>query len=128
MTRALDFLVGKRLFGYEMHKGAGTGGYPRYRLIDAEGQPVASDWYMFSLDELHAWDVCPHFSSNIAAAWRVVEEFVDFSFYQISKEGKVKVRLDGRYIGIAATAPLAIVLAALRAVGVDEAEIQAALG
>lgn len=66
----------------------------------------------------------PHYSTNIAAAWEVVERFSYFTITQskLDKElyhAEFKGRLGEFFIAEGESAPHAICLAALKAVGVE---------
>jgi len=68
-----------------------------------------------------------YYSTDIAAAWEVVERFDNFSLSRAWSMNGQKVGvacwLAGGFVDLAATAPLAICRAALKAVGVETVEL-----
>jgi len=105
MTRKLDALVAERVME-----------------ITVQGP----GWRYPSEDHL------PHYSTDIAAAWEVVEKLRTkgdpFAVMSPSEYGEYSCYFDSRHpAGAGDTAPLAIVIAALKAKGVDEKTIEEAL-
>lgn len=102
MSRAIDFTIGKELFGYTFHHD------------DSEFLPA-------SLSEMRFCD-CPHFTASIAAAWLVVERLKEFDpSVEYSTEHKFWTACFeplGHSIP-ADTAPMAICKAALKALGIE---------
>ena len=129
MSRKLDALVAEWVEKYEC-------------VCDEE----AADCPIHAYDD---HDTLLPYSSDIAAAWRVAEKMrevhgcgvnvniVRAAFVLASDRGSYsceimggRLRYSSPFLGLSATAitaPLAICLAALRAIGVPEAEIQEAL-
>lgn len=82
---------------------------------DASKHP---SWVISRFDQL------PRYSSDIKAAWQVVEKIKNLNFIGPTPNGKWNVVIgcqnDGDYFGVIAdTAPHAICLAALKTVGVN---------
>ena len=71
---------------------------------------------------------CPRYSTSIADSWKIVQTFI-YSTVEYAGQGIWTVSMSNdaaRKPAFAKNAPLAICLAALRAVGVDEEAITAA--
>jgi hypothetical protein len=103
--RELDALVAEKVMGWKV------------KHMDVYG-------WMYSLPDRNRWTNVPHFSSNIADAWQVVEKArKDFGFIDILPYGSgyetVVRTLNGDIHTKVETAPHAICLAALRAFGVE---------
>lgn len=108
--RELDALIGRELFGtnYEF---------------------VYDDYMIPDPDDPIAYDVCPHYSTDIAAAWQVIEKLFTLIQNQDIHIEHLAVEGEG-YWGVstcyelgewkdwvrAETAPLAICIAALKAI------------
>lgn len=118
----LDLMVAKEVMGCRVIKRDGG----TFDLI-IPGGVNSIDW----VEEAGAWSGCPKYSTEMAAAWSVVEHFKWNYIYRSDKDvdptlkaGQWEVSMkrddsehkDRRYYSIAATAPLAICQAALRAV------------
>lgn len=128
--RNLDGIVARKVMGYYVYhydKGHARDNY--FMLMDSEGEPVADvlsgGYREFQRTyESDAWDDCPAFSTDIAAAW-IVMEWLRLHGYQpdLSVEDDnatwlCTTRIEaGRYLfEKASTAPLSICRAALRTV------------
>lgn len=80
-----------------------------------------------TFDSSGLWGGMPHYSTNIADAWKVVEKMENthrFSLHRTVKENGWQVifwdiETDAHRSLVAETAPLAICLAALRCKGID---------
>lgn len=100
-------------------------------------------WHMQQTDS-GEWENLPHYSTDIAAAWQVVEKLWKTHKLSIAvwhvQPGQVgafvKETIAGDFVGftcdaseltVKPTAPFAICIAALRAVGVSQDEIDAAM-
>lgn len=108
MSRKIDVLIAEHVMGLEV----------------CESPPVAPCYvdYGVGVDGVDGW--LPHYSTNIAAAWEVVERFhsagirVDTGLD--GKGNRYRVRIITRNITQRAkTAPMAICLAALKAKGIE---------
>jgi len=124
--RELDALVAEKVFGWKRAVVESHGAVNNL-WVDADGKPARNGYYGASCvsDEYNA------FSTRIEAAWTVVEKLradkeTDFDLYAPAWAGTAnmmggnwKAMIDG-YAGVSATAPLAICLAALAAVGYKE--------
>lgn len=111
--RELDALVAEKVMGYTLD-------YEFAEQMGAPAVPALRDQY----DE---WGVLPAYSTDIAAAWNIVEAFArrGFRFHVHANPGHYSARViteanphDWHH---APNASMAICLAALRAVGVDNA-------
>jgi len=114
--RKIDRLVAENVMGWELTYYTTTD-EPKLEGIKADGK----------MDEV------PNYSTNIADAWQVVEKLIDkdydFSIYNHNKEFNVEINIveDDKHLwfyGEADSAPLAICLAALKAVGVEVEEME----
>lgn len=119
--RELDLLVAEKVFGYRPCKGNHS---------YACQLPIGPCWIQED-GHGHMWEVnCSPYSTDIAAAWEVVEKLkedwdldISFRHYQ---SGIISVVLYhqhpnlsmSQHVGNATTAPLAICLAALKTEGV----------
>lgn len=119
-SRELDALVAEKVMGYE-----------RAMMIAPTGGPAQGCWVR-SPDKVF-WDrhdSLPHYSTEISAAWDVVEKLTDGDFslsierYHelytevfLSRKGPDEYRAPAIVAG--KTAPHAICLAALKSVGVE---------
>ncbi|MFE4202092.1 BC1872 family protein [Aneurinibacillus aneurinilyticus] len=102
--RELDGLIATKVFGYKI-------------------APIHADedlWILDDSQELHVSYPVPHYSTNIADAWQVVEKFKECDL-QKHESGNYTcyITLYKTYESDAETAPLAICLAALKAIGVE---------
>lgn len=131
--REMDKLIGEKLFGYWIdHYDKDYVGENYYMLMDGAGDSIVSGWDDGKREsEEEAWNDCPKFSTDILAAWEVMERITE-------KHWKFKLRrLPGKdYMAYfqnllrfpiecesapSGTAPLAICRAALKVVlGSDE--------
>ena len=132
--RELDALIAEKVMGLPVKDYRGTGRQP---ALSWAGEYVGIGWaandepYIVRDDK--GWAGCPHvaliphYSSNIAAAWEVVERLVstpgpngDHHSVQVDYSGGAVVVIDEnedwQVSAIAGTVPLAICLAALKAV------------
>jgi len=132
--RELDALVAEKVMGCKWGEFHNTPDEPgRWEdhkfLVDPDGNKVAVRW---KTKNLLTWDMCHYwpsrplrpYSTDIAAAWEVVEKFISegVSIYRDDRQpSKGKwYALFGDGCGVEAdTVPLAICLAALKAVGVE---------
>lgn len=115
--KSLDALIAEKVMGLKIRGGVDTGGYPDYEYlagVDNEEDFGPGEW----------WRPVPPYSHRIEAAWTVVEKirisgihmFMDNTrTYRVhaTNGGKIDVIVD------AETAPHAICLAALKAVGYE---------
>lgn len=118
--RELDALVAEKVMGWECTIKMNELGEEYTEWSNGKGGHL-SDW-----GELRMTDVAPKYSTDIAAAWEVVEKLdllVPTRFLVRDVDGWVVANYDEdlrREDGIVAdTAPRAICLAALKVVGVD---------
>lgn len=106
--RELDALIAEKVMGLIAYKVQLVAPPPRVRTID-ELQRVGSP--------------LPHYSADIAAAWEVVEKADLWSLYGSIGDGPYRACIqfeDREGLMTADTAPLAICLAALKAVSQEE--------
>lgn len=119
--RELDALVAEKVMGLFVDRSHETNGQ-----FHAKGAGV--EYIGF---EMGGWDeVVPKYSTDIAAAWQVAEklnEILQSEFCLSCVNGEWTVyrcwHTDSEPLGWAPTAPLAICIAALRAVGVSEKKL-----
>lgn len=147
-TRMRDRLIAEKVMGYSVRAdGCYDGGFahatrdlvPAYYLFDEQGK---TDWRMERPTQEGAWDTCRQYTTSMDAAWLAVEKLksekwfdnvelvylkrnqrrdteyirVNFCFRNVTNAGKGPWN---HYYAEAATAPEAICLAALRAVGIE---------
>ena len=111
-NREIDLLVARKVMGWiEVEKGEFTG-------FDFVGKrPLINDTH--SRDSF----LIPHYSTDISAAWQVAGKLIEIRFYPVIwvKPGIVQLYCHNEVCTIEekGTIPLAICLAALKAVGVD---------
>jgi hypothetical protein len=115
--RELDALVAEKVMGWKPHF-RNTAFY-----VKAEDEGKVMDHHCMLISEWHP-------STDIAAAWRVVEHMIDhnpfghgwwemaYRPHDTNRGATVNFVGDPRYVEYASTVPLAICLAALKAVGV----------
>lgn len=115
----IDFAIAERVMGwrYEQVPGGGNGYFVRW--YDADDKRL----YSYMITETSAWGVIWQPSTRIAQAWQVLEHVrrdSDSVVLQTLKDRWV-CSINGKIyaMGIGDTAPLAICLAALKAVGVQ---------
>lgn len=105
--RALDKLVAEKVFGKTV------------RELELEKPRFLGDKLM-EVDDT-TFKQLPHYSTDIAAAWLVIEKFPDYQLDRFG--GKHRATFESEthslYEGESHTAPHAICIAALRALGVD---------
>jgi hypothetical protein len=142
--REMDRIIGKEVMGYTIyHYDKDHPDMCYYCLMDKEFDPVApfDGWHTGERKtEEEAWDDCPRFSEDIAAAFELLEhikESVKITLYEPNDTaleyacmewygGQWNVVLgftpseDERFYGEAETLPLAIGRAALKAVTKEE--------
>lgn len=125
--REMDALVGREVMGFAVYrydKDRAENCY--FMLMDADFNPVVPGRAGERKTEQDAWGDCPAYSTDIAAAWQVVEKLSEqhgVTLYRFADEpiGETEI-WHCRFIPMAAysvtasTAPLAICQAALRAV------------
>jgi hypothetical protein len=113
--REIDHLIATKVMGWEPEEIEGSAYLSGYVLYKREEPPHIPD-YQFKP------------STNIADAWQVVEKLIDEGYdinvYNHNKEFNVEINIeeDDKHLwfyGEADSAPLAICLAALKAVGVE---------
>lgn len=131
--RELDALVAEKVMGWERVEGVDINrreGVPEEKL-DADRWHCRRAWFVGN--ERKACEECgtlPTYSTDIAAAWEAVEKvlpdfLVDLTYWHIDSPHVTLYRRNDsseNYSGIAPTAPLAICLAALKAVGYEPKE------
>lgn len=116
--RDMDALVAHKIMGYYVDRWS-----PDFSEIDYWYRTEPQPWYSGSHNE--QTKIVPHYSTDIAAAWQVVERLWSkhlYYFYLSYYESINWVRIVGTapaevWHGNAETAPLAICRAALKAVG-----------
>ena len=119
MTRELDALVAEKVMGWKLIENWGSDG------------PVEEGWVGFWDDEWCRWIETPNLEvktwnpsapDGIADAWMVVEKMMHVSIENLGSKWKVEFSADthGLYWATADTAPEAICLAALKAVGYED--------
>lgn len=106
--RRLDILVAKQVMGWKLGRRYGNGGQEWASYREMSGVPMTVE---------HT----PQFSTDIGAAWRVVETLTDDRGSDVMWRAEFfKKRFgfesDNQFVEFADTAPLAICLAALKAV------------
>lgn len=107
VSRELDALIAEKVFGYTLD----------YEFAEITGAPNVKELR----DQCDEWGLLPHYSTDIAAAWLIVEKFGDFEI-GLTAQG-VSVCLGGGEYSWAGeydgrTEPThAICLAALKAIG-----------
>jgi hypothetical protein len=105
--RELDALIALQVFRYTLD----------YEFVDVLGAPCVRELR----DQYDEWGMLPHYSTEMADAWLVVEQFGirhSPSIYQIAR-WYCNFLIDHKRIEASAdTAPLAICRAALAALGV----------
>lgn len=120
--RELDLIVAERVMGWRGVGYPAPGRHPDgvYTGQELMGYPVGS----------HNWCEVPYYSTDTAAAWKIVEN-LNARGWRVEVFSTARVGVDvqiskwggphheGDYADSAPTAPHAICLAALRAVGVD---------
>lgn len=123
--REIDALVAEKVMGWKCH-----------RCIEGKYHPIGEhEWFRMTIHQRASGDRpikdCDHFlaySSDISAAWEVVEKMKDDGFYcvtLVSYKDAHHCTIEGADTTVAAhvedapTAPIALCLASLRAVGVD---------
>lgn len=123
MSRELDAEIAEKVMGLTPVKNEGGMVFTRWREWVDEG-----DYYYESEDEEwhHFVDEVPHYSTDIAAAWQVVEHLYHTGMWDItirvspvSKRWICSLDAPNRTVSIGSsdnTAPLAICHAALKAV------------
>ena len=146
----LDMLVAERVMGWEWWNACGKShicppfvkDYPTFRhelhfRRGKDGDPEPIENYYSNYGNLSI----PRYSSNIAAAWEVVEKMRTNGWFFSLADSIELPDFIARFTtcppvgspipdhsAMNVSAPLAICLAALRAVGVSEQEIEAAMG
>ena len=111
--RDLDALVAERVMGWVHHP---------EQILGMPPSTQAEFWTYMSGESRHHVPAIPSYSTSLAAAWEVVEKFRGFEIIRIMDQYVVHIPasiLKDDYLveGIVAdTAPLAICLAALKAV------------
>lgn len=133
MSRKLDALVAEKVMGHENDVVATIPAIPPHNWIEPPGQPRRAIAF--------AGFEPPHYSTDIAAAWEVVEKIKNTHEWSIENdqgeinEWLVSVTEIERQPGVLATghcaeaptAPHAICLAALKACGVPESQVEEAM-
>jgi len=118
-NRTIDKLIAVHLFSWKkwtFHNPSRSGGiaFSHEGLVPPEYD--GSDLQHLSM-------IMPHYSSDIAAAWMVVEKLIELGFYPAIwiKPGVVQVydKDERCIVEEKAAVPMAICLAALKAVGVE---------
>ena len=141
--REMDKAIGQHIFKYWVdHYDKDYAENCYYCLMDGSGDAVIPGFYGERKSEEEAWNDCPEFSTDIAAAWEVVERMpIPFKLekcwekaYQIGPEGwsacwctdadcegcNENSRCTNGDDAWAETAPLAICRCALKVAGVTE--------
>ena len=127
--REMDKAIGQYIFKYWVdHYDKDCAENCYYCLIDGSGDAVIPGFYGERKSEEEAWADCPEFSTDIAAAWEVVEKMGNYLFAcGRNDEGMWEACFFPVNSGIGKlneahgdTAPLAISRAALKALGVTE--------
>lgn len=130
--RALEREIGERVMGLQAKKHILTAAehyqLVDWRLVDRDGRPLPDTWACRAPDQV--WGDCPCYSSDIAAAWQVVEELRrrGWSVFVVVQPWVTSspvwsvdvVNRDDSYRAYADSAPEAICRAALRAVAAQE--------
>lgn len=145
MTREFDALVAEKVMGWvwlqwrglatlmpDDYKSGVYGGWPLMAQVMA-ARPTSEDLVI-----TEHWDYrLPHYSTNIADAWAVAEKVSHNRRLLLTRNQDglylVEYRSAGTHedsvvAGYQPTAPLAICIAALRAAGVSDTEVYAAMG
>lgn len=130
--RHIDFLIGKHLFGLNIRRNDGN------MIFTANREWVPDGDYYYDCEKTGTY-ILPSYSTDMSAAWKVVEYMTDmdnpqrctFDMRRITDWHNPMWGYDVRFgeqhnpthqperVAWVATAPLAICLSALRALGVD---------
>ena len=123
MSRKIDALVAEKVMGFSVTR---EYAFPAWSVPPES--PLFRKW-----DGEYVSNGAPPFSTDIAAVWSVVEKF-GYTIHTCDMGVKVELfnepgKGPSRRVGesLESSAPIAICLAALRAVGVPETEILAAM-
>lgn len=110
--RELDALIAEKVMGLHVEW---RDGRPLWVGKDLPGTPLVLDGGLFG-------HTIPNYSTDIARAWEVVEKFNDCRLHRDPKDRMWICAMNSysahQPVGEAITAPLAICLAALKAVGI----------
>lgn len=104
MSRDLDAQIAEKVFGYTLD----------YEFADTLGAPCVRELR----DQYDEWGMLPHYSTEIDDAWKIIEHFYQAGWGAgASMDGHTGCEASiGQFTARADTAPMAICLAALKAV------------
>lgn len=136
--RELDVIVAKKVMGIRMkkeridpHNFTDRKVRYGYALVWPDGSHVGPNggcFYGWGLKDSPSWFYCPKFSTDISAAWQVVEKVATFGTIQITRtKGHALCFIRNRgnlktVKSVKKTVPLSICVAALAAVGHEAKE------
>ncbi len=124
--REMDKAIGQHIFKYWVdHYDKDYAENCYYCLMDGSGDAVIPGFYGERKSEEEAWADCPEFSTDIAAAWEVLNKFTHKKpcinyLNDLWNPVGWHCHIDGHHAEGCDTAPLAICRCALKVAGVTE--------